>query len=159
MLALGDSAIAISTEHRDFAAWNVLRAGHQLGVVDWEGAREGFAPFDAVHFVTTWLYSVRLADGVDDETRCVLDLLDPTHRLDRAAAAARDALGWSLHALDVDERLAPLIIALHRVELAVRRAIQLRLQSAADSAESTIEIRIVRVLAQRADLLLSARNS
>ena len=159
VLALGDSAIAISTEHRDFAAWNVLRAGHQLGVVDWEGAREGFAPFDAVHFVTTWLYSVRLADGVDDETRCVLDLLDPTHRLDRAAAAARDALGWSLHALDVDERLAPLIIALHRVELAVRRAIQLRLQSAADSAESTIEIRIVRVLAQRADLLLSARNS
>jgi hypothetical protein len=158
-LALGDRTIAISRQHRDFAAWNVLRARDQIAVVDWEGAREGFGAFDAVHFVTTWLYSVRLASGVNDETRCVLDLLEPTQHLDRAAAAARDALARTLRALGVDRELAPFVIVLHRIELAVRRSIQLRLHSGeADSADSTIEVRIVRALAQRAALLFSSHD-
>ena len=154
--ALGVEPIAIALGHGDFAAWNVLRSGDGLAVVDWEGTREGLAALDAVHFATTWLYSVRLADGADDEARCVHELLRPAGTPDRVVTEARDALGWYLRAVDVDPRLAPLLIALHRMELALRRVTQLRLHGGAMSDDQPpIEIRIVRSLGMDADRLFA----
>jgi len=156
--SLGDHHLAIATQHRDFAAWNVLRAGDGLAVVDWEGAREGFAALDAVHLVTTWLYSVRLGDGVNDEARCVQDVLDPMR--DATASVAHDALLAYLQALGLDQRLAPLLVALHRIELALRRLTQLRLhRESIDDAPFLQEARIVRLLATDVDRLFPLGTS
>jgi hypothetical protein len=155
---LGDQQLAFATQHRDFAAWNVLRSGDDLAIVDWEGAREGFAALDAVHLVTTWLYSVRLSEGVQDEARCVREILDPTR--DAVASVAHDALASYLRALGFDQRIVPLLIALHRIELAMRRVTQLRLQGEPmDNAPFLHEARIVRSLAVDVDRLFPAGNS
>ena len=151
--SLGERQLMIATQHRDFAAWNVLRSGDDLAVVDWEGARNGFAALDAVHLVTTWLYSVRLGEGVDDETRCIHDILDPAR--DATARVAHGALLSYLQSLEIDPRVAPLLVALHRVELALRRLTQLRLQrEPTDDAPFLHEARIVRSLAEDVDRLL-----
>ena len=156
--SLGTQQLAIATQHRDFAAWNVLRSGDALAVVDWEGAREGCGALDAVHLVTTWLYSVRLGDGVDDETRCIHDLLDPTR--DAAASVAHNALLSYLQALGLDWRLAPLLVALHRIELALRRLAQVRLhREPADETPFLQEARIVRSLAADVDRLFPLSTS
>jgi hypothetical protein len=156
--SLGTQQLAVATQHRDFAAWNVLRSGDGLAVVDWEGAREGFAALDAVHLVTTWLYSVRLGDGVNDEARCVQDILSPTR--DATASVAHDALLSYLQVLGLDQRLAPLLVALHRIELALRRLTQLRLQREAnDDAPFLQEARIVRSLAADVDRLFPLGTS
>jgi hypothetical protein len=156
---LGDARIAIATQHRDFAAWNVLRSDSGLAVVDWEGATEGFAAFDAVHLASTWLYSVRLSEGVDDEVRCVHELLDPLGR-DAVASAARDALIRYLEMVGIDQRLAPLLVALHRVELALRRGMQRRLQGEPpETAMATIETRVVQSLAVQAARLFPSADS
>jgi hypothetical protein len=156
---LGDAHIAVATQHRDFAAWNVLRSGASLAVVDWEGATEGFAAFDAIHLASTWLYSVRLSEGVDDEVRCACELLDPSAR-DAVASAAHDALLRYLEAVGIDRHLAPLLIVLHRVELAVRRAKQLRLQGEPpESAMAAIETRIVQSLAAQVARLFPSAES
>ena len=156
--SLGDQRLTIATQHRDFAAWNVLRAGDSLTVVDWEGAREGVAALDAVHLVATWLYSVRLGEGVDDETRCIHDILDPAR--DATASAAHDTLLSYLQALGLDQRLAPLLVALHRIELALRRLTQLRLQrEPTDDAPFLPEARVVRSLATELDRLFPIGNS
>ena len=155
---LGDARVAIATQHRDFAVWNVLRSGAELSVVDWEGATEGIAAFDAVHLASTWLYSVRLSEGVDDEVRCVHELLAPA-RHDAVASAAHDALMRYLGAIGIDQRLAPLLVALHQVELALRRATQLRLQGEPpEAASATIETRVVQSLAAHADRLFPSVN-
>ena len=156
--SLGDQVLTIATQHRDFAAWNVLRSGNDLAVVDWEGARDGFGAFDAVHLVTTWLYSVRLGEGVNDETRCIHDILDPAR--DATAGAAHDTLLSYLQALGLDPRLAPLLVALHRIELALRRLTQLRLQrESIDDAPLLPEARVVRSLATEVDRLFPMGNS
>ena len=156
---LGDAHIAIATQHRDFAAWNILLSDAGLAVVDWEGATEGFAAFDAVHLAWTWLYSVRLSEGVDDEVRCVHELLDRTGR-DAVASAAGDALMRYLETVGIDQRLAPLLVALHRVELALRRGTQLRLQGEPpETAMATIDTRVVQSLAARAARLFPATDA
>ena len=156
--SLGTQHLAIATQHRDFAAWNVLRSGDALAVVDWEGAREGCGALDAVHLVTTWLYSVRLGDGVNDETRCIHDLLDPTR--DATASVAHDALLSYLQALGLDWRLAPLLVALHRIELALRRLAQVRLhREPTDETPFLQEARIVRSLAADVDRLFPLSTS
>ncbi|HEX5075754.1 MAG TPA: phosphotransferase [Gemmatimonadaceae bacterium] len=156
--SLGARQVAVAMQHRDFAAWNVLRSGNELAVVDWEGARDGFAALDAVHLVTTWLYSVRLGQGVDDEAWCVHDILDPTR--DATASVAYAALVSYLHALGLDPRVAPLLVALHRIELALRRLDQLRLQrEPTDDAPLLQEARIVRSLAADADRLFPLSTS
>ena len=148
--SLGAQEGAIATQHRDFAAWNVLRSGDGLAVVDWEGAREGVAALDAVHLVTTWLYSMRLGEGINDEGRCVQDILGPTR--DATASVAHDALLSYLRVLGLDQRLAPLLVALHRIELALRRLTQLRLQrERTDDAPFLQEARVVRSLAADVD--------
>lgn len=148
--SLGGQQLAIATQHRDFAAWNVLRSGDGLAVVDWEGAREGAAALDAVHLVTTWLYSMRLGDGINDEARCVQDILGPMR--DATASVAHDALLSYLRVLGLDQRLAPLLVALHRIELALRRLTQLRLQrERTDDAPFLQEARVVRSLAADVD--------
>lgn len=150
--SLGTQAVAVATQHRDFAAWNVLRSGDDLAVVDWEGARDGFGALDAVHLVTTWLYSVRLGEGVNDEAGCVHAILDPAG--DTTASVAHDVLVSYLRALGLDPRVAPLLVAVHRIELALRRLNQWQLQrEPTDDAPLLQEARIVRSLAADADRL------
>jgi hypothetical protein len=155
--SLGDLRIATATVHRDFAAWNVVLGDGGLAVVDWEGAREGVACVDAIHLATTWLYSHRLSEGVDDESRCVRDLLgDATRSSDAAVVSARRTLAAYFDALALDRRLTSFAIAVHRIELATRRADQRRLLGAiAEPADSLAEVRIVRELARDAERLWS----
>ena len=147
--ALGPLLVPIVCQHRDFAVWNVLRDGAALRVLDWEGARDGPAAADAIHLATTWLYAVRLAGGEHDEGRCVLDLLVTRAMSDAAATAAREALGWYLDELQIDRRLAPILIAAHRVELAARRAVQRRGQgeSAHSPGDPDADVAVVRAIA------------
>ena len=152
--SLGTASVTISMQHRDFAAWNVMRSDARIVVVDWEGACEGVGAFDAIHLATTWLYAVRLASGDDDETRCVLDLLAEDPRVDDAAHAARRALTGYFEALALDVRLTLPLIALHRLELAVRRAEQRRLHGDASDADvPSADVRVVRAMAREADRL------
>jgi hypothetical protein len=156
--SLGSQQVTMATQHRDFAAWNVLRSGEDLSIVDWEGAREGYAALDAVHLVTTWLYSVRLGEGVNDEAGCIHDILDPAR--DATASVAHGALVSYLKALQLEPRAIPLFVGLHRVELALRRLTQLRLQrEPADDAPLLQEARIVRSLAADVDRLFPLGSS
>jgi hypothetical protein len=156
---LGGAQVAIATQHRDFAAWNILRSDAGLAVVDWEGAAEGVAAFDAVHLASTWLYSVRLSEGVNDEVRCVHELLDLAGR-DAAASAARHTFMRYLEIVGIDQRLAPLLIALHRIELALRRETQRRLQGEPpETAMATIETRVVQSLAAQAARLFPSADA
>ena len=157
--ALGDVELATVTAHRDFAAWNVIRDGDALAVVDWEGAREGHGAFDALHLATTWLYAVRLAAGTPDELRCVLDLIDTNRAGDLASTVARDAISRYAAAVRLDRRAIPLLMVLHRVELAVRRNEQHRLQATSAEAPENDDARIVRALGSRAGTLLPKRPS
>lgn len=142
---LGAAVVPLSRMHRDFAAWNVL-IDDELTVVDWEGTRDGIAAFDAVHLATTWLYMVRVGEGVPDERRCARELYSPTIMRDTAASAARGALLWYLSEMHMDHRLAPLLIAAHRVELALRRADQRRDHGDANPYRTSDDVRIVRAL-------------
>jgi len=156
--SLGAQPVTIAIQHRDLAAWNVLRSGDDLAVVDWEGARKGLAAFDAVHLVTTWLYSVRLGEGVNDESGCVHSILDPAR--DATASVAYGALVSYLQALELHPRVIPLLVALHRIELAVRRLTQLRLQrERTDDVPFLPEARIVRSLAENVDRLFPLSTS
>ena len=144
--ALGALPINVGCEHRDFAAWNILRDGSSIAVVDWEGARGGFPARDAVHLATTWLYMVRLSDGVRDELRCAHELFVPAIDRDAAAAAAWAALLWYFDEVRIDHRLAPLILATHRIELALRRAAQERLHGEDGRGRESEEMRVLRGL-------------
>ena len=150
---LGNAPVSIGRQHRDFAVWNVLRDRDTIAVVDWEGARDGISACDAVHLVSTWLYMVRLGDGVDDEARCTRELFLRDVERDAAASAARDAFAWYLDAMRLDARLASLLIATHRVELAVRRSSQRHLHGAdrgSNRGPESEEVRVVRALATEA---------
>jgi hypothetical protein len=145
VVTLGSLTVSIAMQHRDFATWNVLRDGDQIAVVDWEGAREGIGALDAIHFATTWLYSMRRANGLDDEAACVRDLLSPG--TDIPSLTARRELSRYFEAAGIDPRLlAPLTIA-HRIELAARRIEQRSLQSETEGAEPN-EVQIVHGLAR-----------
>jgi hypothetical protein len=144
--SLGSARVVIGGQHRDFAAWNVLLDGSSIAVVDWEGGSVGLSACDAVHLATTWLYMVRLGDGVDDELRCARELFVPRLDRDAAAAAAWNAFMWYLDELALDRRLASLLVAVHRLELTLRRVAQRRLQGEGDAARESDEARIVRAL-------------
>jgi hypothetical protein len=76
------------------------------------------------------------------------------------ASVAHDALVSYLRALGFDQRIVPLLVALHRIELAIRRVTQLRLQGEPmDNAPFLHEARIVRSLAVDVDRLFPAGNS
>jgi hypothetical protein len=154
---LGDAGVATTIEHHDFAAWNIIRRDSDVAVVDWEGAREGLGAFDAIHLALTWLHSVRSSDGVNDEARCVFDLLTSEPPGDTATTTAREALGDYFHTMELDRRLVPLLIVLHRIELAVRRDVQRRLHGDADQVGGSDDARIVRSLATNAQRLPGAR--
>lgn len=151
--SLGSEAVAFAMHHRDFAVWNLVRSDAGLTVIDWEGAGEGIAAFDVVHLAMTWLLAVRRGTGVHDECAVVCDLLAPER--DAAAAVARDAVETYLRAMTLDRRLVPLLVGLHRVELAVRRTAQLELHDEAMPNDALdADLAVVRALATRADVLL-----
>lgn len=146
-------------EHCDFAAWNIVRDGDRVGVVDWEGAREGPAVHDALHLITTWLYAVYLGQGIDDEARCVRELYLAREDRSPAVAGAMRILGAYLRALEIDSRLVSLMVVSHRVELALRRSEQRRLQveEAPSDTDTLPETQIVRMLGHEARRLFEPR--
>lgn len=152
--------LPIVCHHRDYAAWNLLRDGDEISVLDWEGAREGPALCDAIHLVTTWLYAVRLGAGSDDETGCVRDLFVRIDRADPSAQAARAVLDDYLAELELPRSMLPALVVHHRVELAVRRGEQHQLQNETGSGAEgdTAEVQVVRMLAVAADRLFAAKE-
>jgi aminoglycoside phosphotransferase (APT) family kinase protein len=56
---MGAAELPIVLRHGDFNPWNVVRDGDRIGVVDWEGAREGPALIDLLQFCTNWYDAVR----------------------------------------------------------------------------------------------------
>jgi hypothetical protein len=65
-----------------------------------------------------------------------------------------------LQALELHPRVIPLLVALHRIELAVRRLTQLRLQrERTDDVPFLPEARIVRSLAANVDRLFPLSTS
>lgn len=158
--ALRGVELPIVCQHRDFAVWNLLRDGDALSVVDWEGAREGPALCDALHLATTWLCAIRMACA-HDEGHCLHDIVLGGSTRDGAAAAARAAIDSYMRGMALDRRLLPLLTVHHRVELALRRRDQQRLQNEmGDNAASEIagahaDLRAVRVLAAATDRLFA----
>ena len=154
-LGAAETVLPIVCQHRDYAAWNVLRDGEVIGVVDWEGAREGPAVHDALHLITTWLYAVHLGEGIDDEARCVRELFLEGDRRSTAAQGAVRVASRYLRELAIDPRLVPFLLLSHRVELAARRREQRRLQmgDAPGEAETLSETRILGMLGREATRL------
>ena len=154
-VAASETVLPIVCQHRDFAAWNTLRDGDVLGVVDWEGAREGPAVQDALHLITTWLYAVYLGEGIDDEARCVRELFLDNDRRSTAAEGAVRIAGRYLRELAIDPRLVPLLLVSHRVELAGRRREQrhLQMEDGQGDEETLSETRIVGMLGREAPRL------
>lgn len=153
--------LPIVCQHRDFAAWNLLRDHGELAVLDWEGAREGPALGDALHLATTWLYLVRRGGGADGEARCVHDLFLAPTAGDSAAEAARRSIDEYANALHIDRRLFPLLVVHHRVELALRLRDQQRLQNGIDddAGANATAVRAVRVLATGVDRLFGRADA
>ncbi|HEU4721978.1 MAG TPA: aminoglycoside phosphotransferase family protein [Gemmatimonadaceae bacterium] len=151
------SGLPIVCHHRDYAAWNLLRDADELAVLDWEGAREGPAVCDALHLATSWLYTLRLGAGSDDEVGCVHDLFVSLGRPDPAVQAATTAVDDYLTELGIDRVLLPQLVVHHRVELALRRLDQRRLQNEAgpDAARTTVEVDTVRMLAAAVERLFA----
>lgn len=154
-------SVPVVMQHRDFAASNILRHGDALSVIDWEGAREGPAFSDAVHLATSWLFAMGAYAQGEDETMCLQDLFLAPRPNDPAARAARAALADYARAMDLDARLEPILLVCHRIELAVRRHEQRRLQQepADDARTVTAEVRVVRALARSARTLFSGSNA
>ena len=153
--ASAEVTLPVVCQHRDFAAWNILRDGDAVSIVDWEGAREGSAVHDALHLITTWLYAVYLGRDIDDEAGCVKELyLEGGQRSDEAAGAMR-ILDQYLRELGIDRRLVPLMVVSHRLELALRRSEQRRLlmEDAPSDTDTLPEIAVVRMLGRDAALL------
>jgi hypothetical protein len=155
--ALSGVELPLVCQHRDFAVWNVLREHDRIGVLDWEGARDGPALGDALHLATTWLYLVRRGRRAADEAQCVGDLFLAARARDPAVAAARRSIDRYVHELGIDRRLVPLLVVHHRVELALRRHDQQRLQDEAEGAAGAVtrDVRVVRALAAGADRLFA----
>jgi len=118
-------SLPIVWQHRDFAVWNLARAGDSLAVLDWEGARLGPPLCDLLHLVTTWDTVIRRPTGQAQELHHLDALLlrDPGDEPYRRAA--RGAIERYMARLDLDARLFPILLLHHRLELAVRRADQI----------------------------------
>lgn len=159
--AVAHETVPIVRQHRDFAASNILRDGDDLWVIDWEGAREGPGVSDAIRLATTWLFAVRGYEGGDDEITCLRDLFIALQPNDAATGAARAAVLEYARAMRLDPRLQPILLVAHRVELALRRHEQHRLQEdlPADAPPVTSEIRVVRALARETPTLFSGSTA
>jgi aminoglycoside phosphotransferase (APT) family kinase protein len=127
---LAGEPMPIVRQHGDFAVWNLARRGSELFVLDWEGASPGPVLCDALHLVTSWDLALRRARDAAEELRSFDALLrgvvtagrdgDAYHRVARAALDDyRERVGCG-------ERLVPILLCYHRLELALRRATQQR---------------------------------
>jgi aminoglycoside phosphotransferase (APT) family kinase protein len=131
----GTLEIPIVVQHRDYTVWNIVRDGDRLSVLDWEGAREGMAGTDLVHFLVSWAMVVKRWKGDGAEARALKALwLD--HGASATSRLARALVSRYLRALAMDERLFPLIVLVFAVELAARRAEQRR-----DAGEASPNLR------------------
>ena len=130
-LAYGDHldgvAVPIVLQHRDFNLWNLLWSERGLGVVDWEGARDGPALTDLLHLVINWHDAVHGAEKESDKPRLFQRLfMNPDRPHDAYAVAAHQVIAAYLARLRMDRRVVPLLLLNMWVELALRRAHQRR---------------------------------
>jgi len=162
--SLDGTPLPIVWQHRDYTVWNLARSGDTLAVLDWEGARVGPALCDMLHFATSWNMAVRVPRGAADELRHFHALftalfLNP-HARDRYHAAVRGALDSYRARLGIEERLVPILLLHHQLELALRRADQLadrgsatRIPRAGNSAVAAVAI-----LAEHCDTLFTTHQ-
>lgn len=162
--SLDGTPLPIVWQHRDYTVWNLARSGDALAVLDWEGARVGPALCDMLHFATSWNMAVRVPRGAADELRHFHALftalfLNPQTR-DRYHAAVRGALDSYRVRLGIEERLVPILLLHHRLELALRRADQLADRGSAThvSRAKNTAVAAVAILAEHCDTLFTTHR-
>jgi GT2 family glycosyltransferase len=124
---LAGTPLPLVWRHRDFNAWNVLRHGRQVGVVDWEGASIGPALCDLLHFTTHWNEIARRLPVDARRLAAFRRLFIGGAAEDAFDRAARTAISDYLRALAMEERFLPLLLVVTWTELAWSRFDQRRL--------------------------------
>jgi glycosyltransferase involved in cell wall biosynthesis/aminoglycoside phosphotransferase (APT) family kinase protein len=157
-------------QHRDYAVWNLVRAAthgrDELSVLDWEGARMGPPLCDMLHLVTSWDMAIRRPGDMRDEmTNFGALFLEPPDG-DVYRAAARRAIRRYLQRVAIDDRLVPVLLLHHTLELAIRRAEQITDRAADAGANARLNavdgaragnryVAMVALLAGRVDALFN----
>lgn len=138
--------------HNDFMELNVYLRANALTVVDWEGLGEGLPATDLLFYLPRWLFRARRMAG--EETFAGFSSLflerDPG---DRAVAAARAALGAYTDALELDQRLPPVLLAGEWTRRAVGRHARMLARGALHrgAREANRFTRYVSILADHTD--------
>lgn len=138
----------------DFFGSNVVRAGRELSVVDWESPHLGPALCDLIRFVTPWSDVARHARGArtfDNFRR----LFFPTRGGDAISEAVHAAFQYYLERLSMSDRFLPVLLVYTWVDRALHHLEKQRLQG-----QGTLDTRVgnrhvgrVAVLAQHIDQL------
>lgn len=150
---IANTRIPVVLQHRDFNPWNVLRDGDVIGVVDWEGAREGPALIDLIHFTTNWFDAVR---GVTRESakRDHYAALFFAVRTNAAGAAARDAIRAYLRRMGMSTDVFPVMLVVAWLDLAVSREEQRQAHAlSGDARAENRAIPFITLLAQASDTM------
>ncbi len=129
--SLRDVALPMVLQHRDFNPWNIVRNGDAIGVIDWEGAREGVALVDLLQLCTNWFDLVRGAHDEEKKLAHYAELLIEPVIGDSVVRGARDAIAAYLTRLGISPRAVPMLVLMSWLELAVRREDQRRAHGAA----------------------------
>jgi hypothetical protein len=97
--------LPVVCEQRDCAPWNVLLAGDEVSVADWESAEpDGLPTLDLVYFLTNAALHVAGALDRGPATRAYLDSLDTRTGVGRVVAACEAAY---CDRLEIDLQLVP----------------------------------------------------
>jgi aminoglycoside phosphotransferase (APT) family kinase protein len=123
---LGGSALPLVWQHGDFTAWNTLRDGASLRVLDWEGAKPGLPLCDLLRFVTHWHEIVRSPRSTDQRLAMFRQLFGGEASPSRATAHARQALDRYVNALGLAPGCGPVLLVTSWSALALQRHEQRR---------------------------------
>jgi hypothetical protein len=144
--------------HNDFSRLNIYCSADAIGVVDWEGLGAGLPATDLLYYLPNWFFRARRVSTREQTFSAFAELFLEGGAGGRAVAAARSALRTYTAALELDDRLPPLLLVGEWVRRAVGRHKRMYQDGSPppDAARSANRYaRYVSILAGHTDLLFA----
>jgi len=141
--------------HNDFSELNVYCGAKSISVVDWEGLGPGLPATDLLYYLPDWLFRARRIANREETFAGFSTLFLEREAGDRLVNAARASLGVYTAALELDDRLPPLLLAGEWVRRAVGRHHRMFPQGVSPdrTRASNRFARYVSILADQTDVL------